>query len=160
VNQSARVRGWWTSLALREQRWLAVGALLLAGLSLWSFGVAPALKTLADTPARLQLLDAQLAAMQSMAAEAKNMQKRPLPARQDAMRMLETVSQQRLGPGVQVNAGSERVTISFRSAPAEGVSLWLAQIRQSTGAVVEQAKLRRADSVWEGTLVVSLPAGT
>ncbi|MCY7308166.1 MAG: type II secretion system protein M [Rhodoferax sp.] len=160
MTQRARLRVWWAGLALREQRWLRGGAVLVAGLLLWYVGLAPALKTLAEAPARLQLLDSQLAAMQLMAAEAKTMQKRTLPARQDAMRTLEAVSQQRLGPGVQVNASADRVTIAFRSASPEGVSLWLAQVRQGTGAVVEQAKLRRADSVWEGTLVVSLPAGT
>lgn len=153
------VRGAWASLSAREQWLLRLAVCALGGLLVWSVGLVPALKTLSSAPAALQTLDTQASAMQLMASEAAGLKLRAAPARSaDATRLLETAVQQRLGPGASLASNGDRATVTIQAAQPDALAQWLAQARESAGAVAEQATLRRNATGWEGKVVLRLPA--
>ncbi len=184
---NTRRKLWWSQLAPREQRMVAVALTLIVLALLWWVALAPALRTLADAPAAHAQLDAQLQQMTTLQAQAKSLQGQPRVSRDDALQALDASVRQNLGPNVQMQSagGSEGVTVSLRAAPAEGVAQWLAQARGNARAVPREVHLTRSQSPaaapvapaagkpvapsqvaaadaprapnWDGTLVMSLP---
>lgn len=151
-------RALWAGRSARERGLLGLAGTALAALLLWSLALAPALKTLATAPAALEQLDGRIAAMQQMAGEAALLKQRSVPARPgDALRQLEASVPQRLGPGAGFSSSADRVTVTLQAAQPEALAQWLAQARESAGAVAEQASLRHGASGWEGRLVLRLP---
>ena len=76
-SSSAALRSRWQALAAREQTLVLAAAALVAVALLWWVAVAPALATLRTAPARHAELDAQLQRMQSLRAEAQQLQSAP-----------------------------------------------------------------------------------
>lgn len=153
------VRSIWARLSAREQWALRLASCALGGLLIWSVGLAPALKTVSSAPAALQALDTQASAMQQMASQAAGLKQRAAPARAaDAARLLEAAVQQRLGPGASLSSNGDRATVTIQAAQPDALTQWLAQARETAGAVAEQATLRRNATGWEGKVVLRLPA--
>ena len=67
----------WKALAPREQNLVLAASAIVALALLWWVALAPALKTLRTAPARHAALDAQLQRMQSLQAEALQLQAAP-----------------------------------------------------------------------------------
>lgn len=161
----------WKALAPREQNLvLAAGALVALAL-LWWVAMAPALATLRTAPARHAALDAQLQRMQTLQAEAQQLQSAPRSNPSDSVGALRTALTQRLGPSGQLNVVGDRVTVVLKGAPADGLAQWLAQARSNAHASPVEARLVRSAAVaaagsppsgpprWDGTVVLALPAG-
>ena len=148
----------WRSLAPGERRLLGWLLLLLAATALWFAALAPAWRTLASAPAHIDKLDVQLQSLQHMAAQAKQLQARPVLARSEVVRALDTLSTQRFAALASLQSGADRTTVNLKGVASEALVAWLGQVRQNIGAVVEQANLRQVGGNWEGTLVLSLPA--
>ncbi|MFT4243411.1 MAG: type II secretion system protein GspM, partial [Acidovorax sp.] len=94
---NAALRARWQALAPREQALVLSAAALVALALLWWLAVAPALATLRAAPARHAALDAELQRMQTLQAEARQLQAAPRAARGDAVGALRTALSQRLG---------------------------------------------------------------
>ncbi len=148
----------WLGLASGERHLLGWLLLLLVATALWFAALAPAWRTLASAPAQIDKLDAQLQSLQQMAAQAKQLQARPVLARSEAVRALETLSTQRFAASASLQSGADRTTVNLKGVASDALVAWLGQVRQNVGAVVEQANLRQIGGNWEGTLVLSLPA--
>jgi general secretion pathway protein M len=179
---STPLRARWQALAPREQT-LVLAAAGLVGLALlWWVALAPALATLRTSPARHAELDAQLHRMQSLGAEAQQLQSAPRTARGDAAGALRTALTQRLGNTAQLNMVGDRATVTLKGAPADGLAQWLAQARSNARAAPVEARLTRSTAAaaaprapnapavptalgnpatamprWDGTLVLALP---
>ena len=134
---------------------LALAVLLVAAVS--GLGVAPALRTVREAPAQLEILDAKRQSMELLAAQAKSMQSRPAVSRDDALRALELSVQQRLGASAQLSVAGDRVTLTLRGAAPDVLAQWLSQARTSARAVARQAGLTRGANGWDGTVVLDLP---
>ena len=147
----------WDGMALRERRMLAGAGVVVVLAVLWLVGVAPAIKTLVAAPAQIATLDAQLQAMQKLAAQAKTLQSRPAVTREEALRTLESSLQQRLGSSAQLNVVGERVNVVLKGAAPDVLAQWLGQARVASRAVATQARLTRGAAGWDGTLVLELP---
>jgi general secretion pathway protein M len=161
---SAQLRGRWNTLNPRERTLIAGAVLVLAVAVLWWVGLAPALKTLAQSDDRQRNLDAQFQQMQVLAAEAQALQSRPKARYDDVLRALETSVKQGLGGGAQLVVSGERATITLKNVPASALSAWLAQARVNARAVPTEARLVRSTAstpatgtLWDGTLVLTLP---
>ena len=153
----AVVRQAWGRMALREQRLVVVATILvLAGLA-WGLALAPALRVLREAPAKIVALDAQLQTMQSLATQARGMQKRPAVSREATLRALESSLRQTLGAGAQLRISGDRATVVLKAASPDLLAQWLGQARVGARAVVSQADLVRGANGWEGTLVLDLP---
>lgn len=75
--QLAPLQQRWQALAPRERLGATLGLGLLLVFLVWSLAVQPALKTLRTAPAQQATLDAQLAQMQRLAAEASELRALP-----------------------------------------------------------------------------------
>ena len=90
----------WQALAPREQH-LLLGASALVLLALaWWLALAPALQTLRSAGPRHSALDAQLQHMQSLQAEALQLQAQPRIRPEDAQRALQTSVAETLAAGI------------------------------------------------------------
>ena len=168
----------WKALAPREQNLVLAASAIVALALLWWVALAPALKTLRTAPARHAALDAQLQRMQSLQAEALQLQAAPRGTPGDAVGRLRASLTQRLGATAQLSLVGDRATIALKGAPADALAQWLAQARSNALAVPVEARLTRsalaaagatppatlgnapaaAAPRWDGSLVLALPA--
>lgn len=88
----------WKALAPREQNLVLAASAIVALALLWWVALAPALKTLRTAPARHAALDAQLQRMQSLQAEALQLQAAPRGTPGDAVGSLRASLTQRRAP--------------------------------------------------------------
>ena len=138
--------------------------------------VTPALGTLRTAPARHAALDAQLQRMQSLQAEAQQLQALPASSPGDAVGALRTALTQRLGNTAQLNVAGDRATVTLKGASADALAQWLTQARSNARATPLEARLTRSAAPagnapvtlgsapvamprWDGTVVLALPAG-
>lgn len=169
----------WQDMAPRERRLVLAAALLVAAALAWWLLLAPALTTLREAPARHAALDAQLERMQSLAAEARQLQAdaSTRPSQSEAQRALQAATAA-LGAAARVSLAGERATVGLQGASASAIGPWLAQVRANARSVPVQAHLTRssakppagpataaappADTVgearWDGAIVFTLPA--
>lgn len=178
MTKSSALQDRWKALAPREQSLvLAAGALVALAL-LWWVAVAPALATLRAAPARHAALDAQLQRMQSLQAEAQQLQATPPSSPGDAVGALRSALTQRLGNTAQLNVAGDRATVTLKGASADALAQWLVQARSNARATPLEARLTRTAAAaapagtapvtlgsplvamprWDGTLVLALPA--
>ena len=168
----------WKALAPREQNLVLAAGTVVALALLWWVAVAPALGTLRAAPARHASLDAQLQRMQSLQAEAQQLQATPATSPGDAVGALRTALTQRLGNTAQLNVAGDRATVTLKGASADALAQWLAQARSNARATPLEARLTRSATAappagnapvtlgsapvamprWDGTVVLALPA--
>lgn len=177
-SSSAALRSRWQALAAREQTLVLAAATLVAVALLWWVAVAPALATLRTAPARHAELDAQLQRMQSLRAEAQQLQSAPRNSRGDSVGALRAALAQRMGNTAQINVVGDRATVTLKGAPADALGQWLAQARSNARAAPVEVRLARSAAAapapnapapvtlgtpatamprWDGTLVLVLP---
>lgn len=155
----------WRALARREQTLVLAAAGLVVVALLWWVALAPALQTLRAAPARHAALDAQLQHMQSLQAEALQLQSAPRARGGDALRTLQTSLAQQLGASAQLTSAGDRATVTLKAAPADALAQWLTQVRTTARAVPLEAKLTRsaapvaAAARPAGSGLLSAPAG-
>lgn len=157
--QLQALRARWSTLAPREQVLVATAAALLCFALVWWIALAPALATLRKAEAQHRTLDAELARMQRLQAQAKAMQTQPRQGRDESMRQLEAAIRQQLGTSARYSVDGERVTVTLANTPAPVLAQWLTQVRANARALPGEAKLaRNPTGGWDGTLVLTLPA--
>ena len=110
----------WKALAPREQNLVLAASAIVALALLWWVALAPALKTLRTAPARHAALDAQLQRMQSLQAEALQLQAAPRGTPGDAVGSLRASLTQRLGATAQLSLVGDRATITLKGAQRAG----------------------------------------
>ncbi len=149
----------WQAQPRRQQVLLVVAAGLVAGTLFWRLALAPALSTLREAPQQQRVLDAQLARMQSLEAQARTLRQLPTAGRDDARRALEASVQQQLGPTARLQVSGERATLTLTGARGESLAQWLAQARIDARTRPVDARLtRNAAGLWDGNLTLALPA--
>lgn len=141
---AATLQARWKALARREQTLVLAAGGVLALALVWWVALAPALHVLRTAPARHAALDAQLQHMQALQAEARQLQSVPRARSGDALRALQTSLTQQLGAGAQLSSAGDRVTVTLRSVPADALARWLIQVRGTTRAVPQEARLTRS----------------
>lgn len=155
------MQGRWDSLAAREKALVLAAAALVAVALCWWVIIGPALQTLRASAAQHRALDAQIQQMKALAAQAQALQSQPKTGFDEALRALESTTQQRLGTGAQLSVVGDRATLTLRGVPADALSQWLAQARINARALPSEVRLVRnpapGSSRWDGTLVLGLP---
>ena len=149
----------WTALAPRERTLVAAAVGIVLAALLWWIALGPAIATLRSADVQHRALDAQLATMQRLQAQAKAMQALPRQSPDDAMRQLEATIRQQLGVSARYSIAGERVTLTLTNTPAPALAQWLAQVRTNARAIPGEARLtRNAAGGWDGSVVLTLPA--
>ncbi len=154
------LRARWEALAPREQALVAAAGVLVALALLWWVALAPAIGTLRAAEEQHRTLDAQLLQMRRLQAQAQAMKSQPRQSQAESLRQLEATIREQLGLTARYTIAGERVTITLANTPAAALSQWLSQVRTNARAIPGEARLARNPSGgWDGTLVLTLPAG-
>ena len=99
--------------------------------------------------------------MQNLQAQAQSLQKQPPLGWEDALKALNTATQQTLGNTAQLSANGERATVTLQGASADALAQWLVQARVNARSVPAEARLVRASqngvATWDGVLLMTLP---
>lgn len=154
------LRARWEALAPREQALVAAAGVLVALALLWWVALAPAIGTLRAAEEQHRTLDAQLLQMRRLQAQAQAMKSQPRLSHAESLRQLEATIREQLGLTARYTIAGERVTITLANTPAAALAQWLSQVRTNARAIPGEARLARNPSGgWDGTLVLTLPAG-
>lgn len=151
----APVRAWWRALPARERYLLLLaGAVLGLGL-LWLVALQPALQTLRNAPAELDLLETQLQTMQRLASESAELRAAPPVTTEQASATLRAATA-RLGAQGRLTMQGDRAVLTLNAAGTGALRDWLAEARSGARARPVEANLLRSDAGYSGTLVVSV----
>ena len=137
----------------------------------WNIAIQPAWRTLQTAPGQRAALDAQVAEMQALAAEARELRALPPVAPEQAEAALRS-STQRLGTGARLNLAGGRATVTLNNIDPAALTAWLAEIRSGARARVIELQVSRSASPaavpvanaaagkgYSGTVVVQLGNG-
>ena len=145
----------WAALAPREQRGLVIAAVAVGLLVAWWLLVAPALRTLRETPAQLDRLESQLQQLQRVAAEARELKgAAPVSPAQSATAL--KAAADRLGDKAKLNVQGDRATLTLNGASPEALAAWLGEARSAARARPLEAQLTRGAQGYSGTVVVQV----
>lgn len=148
-------------LSPREQRAVYVAAWVVGLGLLWWVGMAPALRTLQQAPAKQAQLDQTLSQMQNQAASAEVLRQQnatPPPGRDAALRALEDANRA-LGASAQMALQGDRATVTLRGTPPRALAQWLNQVRVNARLLPVQAQMQRSGNPdgWNGQIVLAGP---
>ncbi len=143
--------------------------LVLGAVLLWTFNVAPALKTLHDLPPQLLQGEAQTQSLQTLQAQAQALQKAPRIRQADALALLQKNAADVLGAGARLNAEGARVTLTLSGVSADNLAQFLALARSQSHALPVEAHLQKLAGsgphaqaknqvLWRGALILNLPS--
>jgi general secretion pathway protein M len=159
MSRAALLRTRWQALAPREKILVGGAAALIAAVLVWMIAIGPALATLRTAEDQHSALDIQLRRMRTLQAQAQTLQSQPKQGAEEASRMLELSVRQRLGTSARLVIAGERATITLSGAQPDALAQWLTQARVNARALPGEARIsRNSAGLWEGTLVLTLPA--
>ena len=161
----ALMRQRWQALDTRERRGLTLAGSIVALALLWWLACAPVLQTWRHAPAEHQRLDTDLARMQTLQAEARQLQSATTLSASQARSQLETSLTQQLGQSAKLTVTGVRATVTLTQASAAATQRWLAQVRANAHAIPVELRLARSNTsatdaaaTWGGSIVLQLPA--
>lgn len=135
----------WLALAPRERLALSLALGAVGLLLVWNIAIQPAWRTLQTAPAQRAALDAQVADMQALATEARELRALPPVSPEQAEAGLRS-STQRLGAGARLNLAGGRATITLSNIDPAALTAWLAEIRSGARARVIELQVSRSAS--------------
>lgn len=145
----------WGRLAPRERR-LSAAALLLLGLFLvFTVAVRPAWRTLQQTPAQLDQLDADLQTMQRLAAEVRELRATaPIGTAQSALAL--KAATDRIGERARLTLQGDRAVLTLDGVGPAALRSWLLEVRTGARARAISAQLLRGPQGFSGTVTLAL----
>jgi general secretion pathway protein M len=149
------VRMRWAALPQRERRLVLLAAGVVGVALLWMLALQPAWRTVREAPARLDALDAQLQAMQRLAAETSELRAAPAVSAAQSGAALKAASD-RLGAQGRLVLQGERAVLTLTGASTEQLRGWLAEARSGARARPVEANLTRGPKGYNGTIVVAI----
>jgi general secretion pathway protein M len=135
------IRGWWESLQAREQRMLAAGAVVVAGMLVWALLWYPLSHARADLAARVARQHDDLAWMRQALAEVKTLRAQGARGRADrqgkSLLALADVSARGAGLAGALKrvepAGSDSVRVNLEIADFDALVNWLDALARDYG---------------------------
>ena len=145
----------WRSRAPRERQLIVAMALAVGVLIVWLIAVQPALRTLRETPAELDRLDAQWQQMQLAALESTTLRTAsPVPPQQAAEAL--RAATERLGGKGKIALQGDRATMTFSAVPFEALRNWIGEVRSAARARPIEAQLLKGANGYSGAITVVL----
>jgi len=166
---SMRFFNTWQALPEKDRQRLLVLAAIFLALMLWTWNLAPALKTLREVPLQLSQLDAQTQQLKAMQAKAQALQKSPRIKAHEAVSLLQKTASEVLGNGARLNIEGTRATLTLSGVSADSLTQFLALARAQSQAMPIEAHLQKFSAtgsthkdrqeLWRGALILSVPGG-
>ena len=151
----APLRSWWQTLSARDRRLVGIGGAVLLLFLIWALAIQPAWRTLAAAPAEIDALDAQLQAMQGLAAEATELRAAP-PVNIEQATVALKAATERLGEQGRLTLQGDRAVLTVTGAGTGALTTWLAEARSGARARPVEATLTRAGQGYNGSLVLAI----
>lgn len=148
----------WEALPSRERMGLAVAAWVIGAGLVWAVGVQPALRTLRESPPKIDALDVQLQAMQRMASEVRELRTISPVSSVQAAEALKSATE-RLGDKGKLSLLGDRAVLTLNGVTPEPLRAWLNEARSGARARPVEAQLARAAEGYSGTLTVTFGGG-
>ena len=145
----------WAALAPRERSLVGWAAAAVGLLLVWQLAVQPALNTMRTVPAQRATLDAQLAEMQLLAQEARELRALPPVSPEQAEAALRA-SVTQLGANARLQMLGDRATVTLVGIDAARLTGWLAEVRGAARARVFELQLERQAGLYSGSVVLGL----
>ncbi|MDP2005901.1 MAG: type II secretion system protein GspM [Rubrivivax sp.] len=145
----------WRALPGRERRLVSLALAVLAVGALWLAAMQPALQTLRTAPAALDAAEAQLQAMQRLAAEAGELRATPPVNAEQANAALQAATT-RLGEQARLSLQGDRAVLTLNGVGTGALRDWLAEARSGARARPVEASLMRGAQGYSGTLVLAI----
>ena len=157
------------ALPKKDRQRLGGLAAVFMALMLWTWNLAPALKTLREVPLQLTQLDAQTQQLKAMQAQAQTLQKSPRIKPNEAASLFQKAASEVLGNGARLNIEGTRATLTLSGVSADSLAQFVALARTQSQAMPIEAHLQKfsasgsankdSKELWRGTLILSLPGG-
>ena len=157
------------ALPKKDRQRLGGLAAVLMALMLWTWNLAPALKTLREVPLQLSQLDAQTQQLKAMQAQAQTLQKSPRIKPNEATSLLQKAASEVLGNGARLNIEGSRATLTLSGVSADSLAQFVALARTQSQAMPIEAHLQKfsasgsaskdSKELWRGALILSLSGG-
>lgn len=154
----APLRARWLALGTRERQFVTIAGWLVGAALLWIVAVAPAWRSVASAPARLDQLDAQLQQMQRLAGEARALRSAPAVGAVQAQAAVKGATDA-LGGAARLQLAGNRATVTFTNASGAQLREWLDEVRGAGRARPIEASLTRGAQGYNGSVVLALPGG-
>lgn len=151
-----RLAALWQGWQPRERRAVGLALAVVTAALLWWVALQPALTTLRQADARHTQLQAQLATMQALADQARQLKAQPALGRDERLRALEAATTQHLGPQGRLAVVGEQVTVTLNAVPPQALALWLGDLRVNARLTATEARLTRVGAAWQGSVGFSL----
>lgn len=158
VQARQQAQSYWRSRAPRERLALGAAAAVLGLFIVWLLFVQPAWRTLRETPAQLDALDAQLQQMQRLAAESQGLRGVAAVTQVQAAAALKSATD-RLGDKARLSLQGDRASLTLNGVSPEALRGWLLEARSAARVRPVEAQLSRGPQGFSGTLTVSLSSG-
>jgi general secretion pathway protein M len=146
---------WWQARTPRERQGVSIIAAVVGLFLLWSLLVQPALRTLREAPAQLELLEAQYQQMQRVATESAALRGATRVSSAQAAQALRAATE-RLGDRARLNLQGDRATLTLSGVTPEALRAWLIEARSGARARPVEAQLQRGAFGYTGTLGLTL----
>ena len=157
------------ALPKKDRQRLGGLAAVFMALMLWTWNLAPALKTLREVPLQLTQLDAQTQQLKAMQAQAQTLQKSPRIKPNEAASLFQKAASEVLGNGARLNIEGTRATLTLSGVSADSLAQFVALARTQSQAMPIEAHLQKfsasgsankdSKELWRGALILSLPGG-
>jgi general secretion pathway protein M len=149
----------WQGLGARDRRLARLAAAVLAAFLLWMLAIQPAWRTLRDAPAQRDRLDLQLQEMRALAAESQQLRDAPALNTEQSAAALRAASE-RLGDTAKLSLQGDRAVLTLNGVSSLQLREWLAEARAGARARPVEAQLSRGAQGFNGSVVLSLGAGS
>ncbi|MDO4905255.1 MAG: type II secretion system protein M [Lautropia sp.] len=155
----------WAGLAPRDRRILVIAGIFLGIVLIWQLLFQPAWQGSQRLQKSLPALRADLAQMDRLAAEARELGRVTSAPAESPAQMKARLEQSLLAQGIgremaTVEAHSDIVEVRFHQAPFESWVFWLdAAVRETRTRVVDLSINRESPGVFSGRLVLEVARG-
>lgn len=153
-----RARAYWRSRAPRERLALGAAGTVLGAFLVWLIFIQPAWRSLRETPAQLDALDAQLQQMQRLAAESQSLRGVAAVTQVQAAAALKSATD-RLADRGRLSLQGDRASLTLNGVSPEALRGWLLEARSAARVRPVEAQLTRGPQGYSGTVVVTLGSG-
>ncbi|KQW02620.1 type II secretion system protein GspM [Rhizobacter sp. Root1221] len=146
----------WRALGERERLGATIAAALIGVWIVWAVTVQPAWRTIREAPAQIDALDAQLQAMQRMAAETRELRAVSPVSPVQQQEALKAATDRLGAEKARLTVQGDRATLTLTGVTGEQLRRWLGEARSGARARPVETQLTRGAEGYAGTLTLTL----
>ncbi|MBS1176215.1 MAG: ral secretion pathway protein GspM [Proteobacteria bacterium] len=157
--QWGALRERWRTLGTRDRRLALLAMAVIGAFLVWTVAIQPAWRMLRDAPVQRDLLDLQLQEMRTLATEAQQLRNAPALSAEQSAAALRAASE-RLGAKARLSLQGDRAVLTLNGVSSAQLREWLTEARSGARARPVEAQLSRGAQGFNGSVVLTIGAGS